>query len=718
MPRVVHWRARRRAFAAAAVLLLLLPAMRSFAGTATLAWDAVTSPAVAGYLLHYGPSAGHYTSSVDAGKATSKSVSSLTEGTTYHFAVTAYDSSRVESRFSNDVSVTIPYAPPIANFRSSTTSGTAPLALNFTTLSTGNITSYQWSFGDGGTSLVANPSHVYATPGTYTVSLTVKGPGGTNTKIAAGYVRVAASSSDTTAPAAPGSLVASAGAAGTINLAWKAATDNVGIGTYRIERCVGSGCTGFAQIATTSATAFSNTGLAAGAIYTYRVRASDAAGNLSPYSNVAAAKTSTSSSATATSTRLTANPGTSFIGNAVTLSAAVTGRSPTGAVRFTDNGAVIPGCSAVLLSTLTRTAICKTSTLAAGTHTIVATYVGDSANAASLSSPVSQIVKGVGGSINVALAANGGVATASSTLRAANAAPYAINNQRSGAGWATGGGGWADATSGQFPDWLQVTFSGQRTIDHVVVYSLQDDPSHPIEPTATTTFTRYGLTAFDVQGWNGASWATLATVTSNNLVKRTVPFAPYRTDRIRIVVKAVADRAYSRIAEIEAWTAPGTPAAANYALALNRGVASASTMLRTGFDPLFTNDNRRSGAGFMTGGGGWSDGTSGQFPDVLQITLPAPRRLDHVVAYSLQDNYQSPVEPTATTTFTRYGLTAFDVIAFDGVRWVTVASVTGNNLVKRAVSFSPFTTDRIRLVVKSSADHTWSRVTEFEAWGQ
>ena len=43
--------------------------------------------------------------------------------------------------------------------------------------------------------------------------------------------------------------------------------------------------------ATTAGTTFNNTGLAAGAGYNYRVRATDAAGNLSAYSNVASATT-------------------------------------------------------------------------------------------------------------------------------------------------------------------------------------------------------------------------------------------------------------------------------------------------------------------------------------------------------------------------------------------------------------------------------------------
>jgi PKD repeat protein len=51
----------------------------------------------------------------------------------------------------------------------------------FNDQSTGNITSYYWDFGDGTTSTLKNPTHIYTTPGTYTVTETVTGPGGNNT---------------------------------------------------------------------------------------------------------------------------------------------------------------------------------------------------------------------------------------------------------------------------------------------------------------------------------------------------------------------------------------------------------------------------------------------------------------------------------------------------------------------------------------------------------
>ncbi len=76
-----------------------------------------------------------------------------------------------------------------------------------------------------------------------------------------------------------------------VNLAWTASTDNVAVTGYRVERCQGAGCTDFAQVGTPTGTTFTDSGLAAPTTYRYRVRAVDAAGNLSGYSSVATATT-------------------------------------------------------------------------------------------------------------------------------------------------------------------------------------------------------------------------------------------------------------------------------------------------------------------------------------------------------------------------------------------------------------------------------------------
>jgi chitodextrinase len=99
---------------------------------------------------------------------------------------------------------------------------------------------------------------------------------------------------DTQAPTAPGSVTATAASGNQINLSWTASTDNVGVTNYLIESCQGAGCSTFTQIGTSATTTFSNTGLTAGTSYSYRVRATDAAANLGPYSNTATASTQAS----------------------------------------------------------------------------------------------------------------------------------------------------------------------------------------------------------------------------------------------------------------------------------------------------------------------------------------------------------------------------------------------------------------------------------------
>ncbi|HZD42974.1 MAG TPA: PKD domain-containing protein, partial [Methanomicrobiales archaeon] len=71
--------------------------------------------------------------------------------------------------------LTTPPPPPTleANFTANETEGPIPFAVQFYDNSTGNVTAWSWKFGDGNTSSVQNPVHVYSKPGLYTVNLTV-----------------------------------------------------------------------------------------------------------------------------------------------------------------------------------------------------------------------------------------------------------------------------------------------------------------------------------------------------------------------------------------------------------------------------------------------------------------------------------------------------------------------------------------------------------------
>ena len=83
-----------------------------------------------------------------------------------------------------------PIPPPVANFEAFPLSGPAPLLVNFTNLSDGIYTSSFWEFGDGMTSTATNPSHLYQSPGIYTVRLTVAGPGGESMLEKTAYITV------------------------------------------------------------------------------------------------------------------------------------------------------------------------------------------------------------------------------------------------------------------------------------------------------------------------------------------------------------------------------------------------------------------------------------------------------------------------------------------------------------------------------------------------
>jgi type 1 glutamine amidotransferase len=73
-------------------------------------------------------------------------------------------------------------AAPIAVASGSPTSGPTPLTVNFSSAGSrdpaGQPITYSWTFGDGGTSTAANPSHTYTTAGSFNAQLTVRDPGG------------------------------------------------------------------------------------------------------------------------------------------------------------------------------------------------------------------------------------------------------------------------------------------------------------------------------------------------------------------------------------------------------------------------------------------------------------------------------------------------------------------------------------------------------------
>jgi PKD repeat protein len=178
--------------------------------------------------------------------------------------------------------------PPTAVMTATPSTGVAPLNVTFdgskSTDPDGSVASWSWSFGDGTLSTGPATTHLYTTAGTFAVSLTVTDNGGASSTATASIVVTSG------LPAAPKSLTAVALTSSSIGLKWiNGATAQSSV---KIERCTGSGCTNFVQVAALpgTATTFTNNGLARKTVYTYRVRANAAAGD-SPYSNSASART-------------------------------------------------------------------------------------------------------------------------------------------------------------------------------------------------------------------------------------------------------------------------------------------------------------------------------------------------------------------------------------------------------------------------------------------
>lgn len=159
---------------------------------------------------------------------------------------------------------------------------------------------------------------------------------------------------------------------------------------------------------------------------------------------------------------------------------------------------------------------------------------------------------------NVALSSQGATVTASSLYPDGRFTTASIIDGNRGTSWATPQHpGWADATNNQYPDWVEVKFSGPRSINKINVFTLQDNATlgQPITP--TQTFTQWGIQDFKVEYKNQqGSWSLIPNgqVTNNNLVWREFSFLPVTTDSIKVTItKSLGGQwVYSRLQEVEA----------------------------------------------------------------------------------------------------------------------------------------------------------------------
>jgi PKD repeat protein len=140
---------------------------------------------LAGYKIYYGTATRVYPYNIDVGSITSYQFNNLIDGLTYHFAITAYDTSGNESVFSHEVTKTVqsenipPYADPTAAGSYTAYAGQS-ITLDGSNSydSDGSIILYEWDIDNDGTfeytSISPIQQHLYPQQGIYTVKLRVK----------------------------------------------------------------------------------------------------------------------------------------------------------------------------------------------------------------------------------------------------------------------------------------------------------------------------------------------------------------------------------------------------------------------------------------------------------------------------------------------------------------------------------------------------------------
>lgn len=113
------------------------------------------------------------------------------------------------------------------------------------------------------------------------------------------HLTIASGPPDTIAPSDPTNVLATVLSADQISLGWTPSTDDIATPSYRIESCIGAGCSDFVQVGTSATPDFLHSGLTASSLYRYRVIASDGT-NDSQYSAVAQGLTLANRQATVT----------------------------------------------------------------------------------------------------------------------------------------------------------------------------------------------------------------------------------------------------------------------------------------------------------------------------------------------------------------------------------------------------------------------------------
>jgi len=247
-----------------------------------LTWTASTdNVAVTGYRIYRNGVA------VGTSSTTSYSDTGLSSGVSYSYTVAAYDAAGNTSSQSSAASATTPdtVAPSVPAGLSAVAVSSTQINLTWTA-STDNVGVAGYRITRNGSIVGTSTGAAYSDAGlvsgsSYTYAVAAYDAAG---NISANSSSASATTPDVVAPTAPTVLSAVAVSSTQITLSWNASTDNVGVTGYRIYR-------NGSPVGNSSSTSYTDSGLISATTYTYTVAALDAAGNVSPLSNSAAATT-------------------------------------------------------------------------------------------------------------------------------------------------------------------------------------------------------------------------------------------------------------------------------------------------------------------------------------------------------------------------------------------------------------------------------------------
>ncbi|MFA5714578.1 MAG: fibronectin type III domain-containing protein, partial [Candidatus Paceibacterota bacterium] len=254
------------------------------------------------------------------GKTHSRTITGLTNGSSYSYYVRCQDSTGnantddfvISFKMSTTVGVS-----PVAQFSASPLSGNSPLTVKFTNLSTGTEPmTYQWDFNNSEYvgSTEKSPTGIYESVGPHTIKLTATNAYGSNSIIKTDYISVV--DTDATAPSQVANLSVSGPTQSSVILSWTAPGDDGSTGTatsydirYSAAAITSSNFASATQVtgeptplSSGTSQSFTITGLTANTTYYFAIKATDNANNVSTLSNVASGKTSIATTTATAST--------------------------------------------------------------------------------------------------------------------------------------------------------------------------------------------------------------------------------------------------------------------------------------------------------------------------------------------------------------------------------------------------------------------------------